>query len=59
MTSITSEIFHEVELHIWPYYIDNLIERVVPILHIVLVWNENLQRGEKKWTSQDSEKIRV
>ena len=37
MTSITSEIFHEVELHIGPYYIDILIEGVVPILHIVLV----------------------
>ena len=37
MTSITSEIFHEVELHIGPCYIDNLIERVEPILHIVLV----------------------
>ena len=58
MTSITSEIFHEVELHIGPYYIDILIEGVEPILHIVLVWNENLQRGEK-WTSQDSEKMGV
>ena len=58
MLEITSEMFHEVELHIGPYYIDILIEGVVPILHIVLVWNENLQRGEK-WTSQDSEKIGV
>ena len=47
MTSITSEIFHEVELHIGPYRIDILIEGVVPSLHIRLTYNENLRRGEK------------
>ena len=58
MTSITSAIFHEVGLHIGPCYIDIVIEGVVPILRIVLVYNENLQRGEK-WSNQDSEKTRV
>ena len=54
MTSITSETFHEVELHIGPCYIDISIERVVPILHIGLTCNENLQ-----WANQNAKKRRV
>ena len=58
MTSITSETFHEDWLHIWQYYNDILVERVVSILHIVLTYNESLQRGGK-WTNQDAKKIGV
>ena len=47
MTEITSEICHEVELYIGPYYNDILIEGIVPILHIGLTYNKSLQRGEK------------
>ena len=58
MTSITSEIFHEVELHIWLCYNDILIEWDVSSLHIRLTYNENLQRGGK-WTNQDAKKMGV
>ena len=44
---ITSETFHEDWLYIWQYYNDILVERVVSILHIVLTYNESLQRGGK------------
>ena len=55
MTEITSEMFHEVGLYIWQYYNDILIERGVSILHILLTYNESLQRGGK-WTNQDAKK---
>ena len=58
MTSITSEIFHEVRLYIGQCYIDILVERVVSILHIVLTYNESLQRGGKG-TNQDAKKLGV
>ena len=58
MTEITSETFHEDWLHIWQYYNDILVERVVSILHTVLTYNESLQRGGK-WTNQDAKKLGV
>ena len=58
MTEITSETFHEDWLYIWQYYNDILVERVVSILHIVLTYNESLQRGGK-WTNQDAKKLGV
>ena len=58
MTEITSAIFHEVRLYIGQYYNDILVERVVSILHIVLTYNESLQRGGK-WTNQDAKKMGV
>ena len=50
--------YHEVGLYIWLCYNDIVIEWVVPNLHTVLTWNENLQRG-RKWTNQDAKKRRV
>ena len=55
---ITSETFHEVRLYIWQYYNNILVERVVSILHSVLMYNESLQRGGK-WTNQDAKKMGV
>ena len=56
MTSITSEMFHEVGLHIGQCYNDILIEWDVSILHTGLTYNESLQRG-RKWTNQDAKKL--
>ena len=58
MMEITSETFHEDWLHIWLYYNDILVERVVSILHTVLTCTESLQRGGK-WTNQDAKKLGV
>ena len=58
MTEITSEIFYEVRLYIELCYNDISIERVVPILHTVLTYNEILQRGGKG-TNQNAKKRRV
>ena len=58
MTEITSAIFHEVRLYIGQCYNDILVERVVSILHIVLTYNENLQRGGKG-TNQDAKESGV
>ena len=58
MTSITSEMFHEVGLYNGQCYNDILIERGVSILHTVLRYNENLQRGGK-WTNQEAKKVGV
>ena len=58
MTEITSEIFHEVRLYIGQCYKNISVERVVPILHSVSTYNENLRRGGKG-TNQDATKMGV
>ena len=58
MTEITSAIFHEVRLYIGQCYIDISIERVVPSLHSVSMYDKSLQRGGKG-TNQDAKKLGV